>query len=136
MATAEQAKSLPSIAGILDISDTGNSSIEENIESPDLKALLVDLAEEREAARSTASAAAATADSDGDDAETQEDFDEDEEDWESPRVKAARVRKANEDLQAIELLGKFVSLVDILPPLPKKGDFKVEAIKASQYFFS
>lgn len=34
------------------------------------------------------------------------------------------------------LLGKFVNLVDLLPPLPKKGNFDVETIKGSQYFFS
>lgn len=31
---------------------------------------------------------------------------------------------------------KFVNLVDLLPPLPKKGDFDVQTIKKSQYFFS
>ncbi|KIY48560.1 DNA/RNA polymerase, partial [Fistulina hepatica ATCC 64428] len=34
------------------------------------------------------------------------------------------------------LLGKFVNLADILPPLPKKGTFHVEEIKESPYFFS
>ena len=34
------------------------------------------------------------------------------------------------------LAGKFVDFTDLLPPLPAKGNFKVEAIKASQYFFS
>jgi DNA-directed RNA polymerase len=33
-------------------------------------------------------------------------------------------------------LGRFVKLTDMLPPLPKKGDFNVETIKRSQYFFS
>ena len=31
---------------------------------------------------------------------------------------------------------KFVDLVDILPPLPKKGEFDVSTIKKSLYFFS
>lgn len=31
---------------------------------------------------------------------------------------------------------KFISLSALIPPLPKKGDFKVETIKKSQYFFS
>jgi DNA-directed RNA polymerase len=36
-----------------------------------------------------------------------------------------------------ELLTKrFVPLVDILPPLPRKGDFDIELIKQSPYFFS
>jgi len=34
------------------------------------------------------------------------------------------------------LAGKFVNFTDLLPPLPAKGNFKVEAIKSSQYFFS
>ena len=32
--------------------------------------------------------------------------------------------------------GKFVNLVDILPPLPAKGQFDVKTIKQSLYFFS
>ncbi|OAX44242.1 DNA/RNA polymerase [Rhizopogon vinicolor AM-OR11-026] len=34
------------------------------------------------------------------------------------------------------LSNKFVDLSAVLPPLPKKGDFDVETIKKSQYFFS
>jgi DNA-directed RNA polymerase len=34
------------------------------------------------------------------------------------------------------LVDKFVDLSAVLPPLPKKGDFDVETIKKSQYFFS
>ncbi|KAH7908847.1 hypothetical protein BJ138DRAFT_1011941 [Hygrophoropsis aurantiaca] len=34
------------------------------------------------------------------------------------------------------LKDKFVDLCSLLPPLPEKGDFKVETIKQSQYFFS
>jgi DNA-directed RNA polymerase, mitochondrial len=34
------------------------------------------------------------------------------------------------------LLGKFVDLRDLFPPLPKKGNFNVKTIKESQYFFS
>ncbi|KAG0702802.1 hypothetical protein DFH29DRAFT_982201 [Suillus ampliporus] len=34
------------------------------------------------------------------------------------------------------LADKFVDLSAVLPPLPKKGDFDVETIKKSQYFFS
>lgn len=30
----------------------------------------------------------------------------------------------------------FVRLIDLLPPLPAKGDFEVSSIKASPYFFS
>jgi DNA-directed RNA polymerase, mitochondrial len=32
--------------------------------------------------------------------------------------------------------GRFVNLVDLFPPLPEKGDFEVNTIKHSQYFFS
>jgi len=36
-----------------------------------------------------------------------------------------------------ELLTKrFVPLIDILPPLPRKGDFDIELIRQSPYFFS
>jgi DNA-directed RNA polymerase, mitochondrial len=40
------------------------------------------------------------------------------------------------DARDARLLGKFVELTDLLPPLPKKGSFDVETIKQSQYFFS
>ena len=32
--------------------------------------------------------------------------------------------------------GRFINLIDLIPPLPKKGDFEVSTIKNSQYFFS
>lgn len=35
-----------------------------------------------------------------------------------------------------QLQPKFVNLVDLLPPLPNKGDFDVNTIKGSAYFFS
>ena len=41
-----------------------------------------------------------------------------------------------DDVDVRLLAGKFVNLTDLLPPLPAKGNFKVEAIKGSQYFFS
>jgi DNA-directed RNA polymerase len=34
------------------------------------------------------------------------------------------------------LEGKFVNLVDLLPPVPAKGEFDVQKIKSSLYFFS
>jgi DNA-directed RNA polymerase len=34
------------------------------------------------------------------------------------------------------LEGKFVDLVDLLPPVPAKGEFDVNKIKSSLYFFS
>ena len=46
--------------------------------------------------------------------------------------------ESEEDLDEgdAHLLGKFVDLCDLLPPLPQKGNFDVETIKKSQYFFS
>jgi DNA-directed RNA polymerase len=41
-----------------------------------------------------------------------------------------------DDMDSKLLAGKFVNLTDLLPPVPAKGNFKVEAIKGSQYFFS
>lgn len=43
---------------------------------------------------------------------------------------------AGEDNADSYLANKFVDLSAVLPPLPKKGDFDVETIKKSQYFFS
>jgi DNA-directed RNA polymerase, mitochondrial len=34
------------------------------------------------------------------------------------------------------LEGKFVDVVDLLPPVPTKGEFDVSKIKSSVYFFS
>ncbi|KAG6865592.1 hypothetical protein C0991_001141 [Blastosporella zonata] len=40
------------------------------------------------------------------------------------------------EIELRQLMGKFVNLVDLIPPLPEKGTFRVEQIKKSQYFFS
>jgi DNA-directed RNA polymerase len=61
---------------------------------------------------------------------------EGEDDEYDARTLAARKRKVEDDQATLELMGKFVNLTDLLPPLPKKGDFDVETIKGSQYFFS
>ncbi|KAF9546254.1 DNA/RNA polymerase [Agrocybe pediades] len=53
------------------------------------------------------------------------------------RKEAAEKRAAMEAQSDLKLLdNKFIRLVDLIPPLPKKGDFEVEEIKASPYFFS
>lgn len=65
-----------------------------------------------------------------------ESVEESEDEYDTPHSRAARKKKVEADKAAIELLGKFVNLTDLLPPLPKKGGFKVEMIKGSQYFFS
>lgn len=68
--------------------------------------------------------------------EDKESAEESEDEYDSPHSRAARKKKVEADKASIELLGKFVNLTDLLPPLPKKGGFNVEMIKGSQYFFS
>jgi len=65
------------------------------------------------------------------------DEDEDELDDEKAASRAARKKaKAEGDRALRQLMGKFVNVTDLLPPLPEKGKFNVHAIKKSQYFFS
>ena len=45
-------------------------------------------------------------------------------------------RKAAAPEKNSMLMGKFVDVIDLIPPLPDKGSFEVEDIKKSQYFFS
>ncbi|KAI9061872.1 DNA/RNA polymerase [Trametes sanguinea] len=54
------------------------------------------------------------------------------------KVKKRRTRTVPKNKEEIEkrLEGRFVNLVDVLPPLPEKGKFDVKAIKDSLYFFS
>ena len=58
------------------------------------------------------------------------------------KKKLGRPSKADRKLQDSymvdpkEIDAKFIDLVDLLPPLPKKGGFDVGKIKKSQYFFS
>ncbi|EJF55919.1 DNA/RNA polymerase [Dichomitus squalens LYAD-421 SS1] len=51
------------------------------------------------------------------------------------RKRGPRKIKSEADIEA-RLAGRFINLVDVLPPLPEKGKFDVKAIKESQYFFS
>ncbi|KAJ7206038.1 DNA/RNA polymerase [Mycena pura] len=53
----------------------------------------------------------------------------------APDAKAA-ARKLADARAMAQLMGKFVNLTDVLPPLPKKGSFDVASIKDSPYFFS
>lgn len=53
-----------------------------------------------------------------------------------PKKKRGPRKKTFDENIETRLAGKFVNLVDILPPLPAKGMFDVSAIKESQYFFS
>ena len=51
-----------------------------------------------------------------------------------------RKRRSKEEMQAagegIYDEPKFVELTKLLPPVPKKGTFEVNAVKKSLYFFS
>jgi len=64
------------------------------------------------------------------DEEDEEDDTEDAEDID-PKVVEAALREAEEIFQE-----RWINLTELLPPLPKKGQFEVENIKRSQYFFS
>ena len=44
--------------------------------------------------------------------------------------------EAGEEVPADVQVPEFVRLVDLLPPLPSKGEFDVNTIKKSLYFFS
>jgi len=59
-----------------------------------------------------------------------------EEEGESYQAKVAMERKERQRAAVLELGGKFVSLADLLPPLPQKGEFEVSKIISSTYFFS
>ena len=50
--------------------------------------------------------------------------------------KSVANKKVPEDEDEAILSRKFINVGDVLPPLPKKGDFNVETIKKSRYFFS
>jgi DNA-directed RNA polymerase len=113
VATPEQAKSLESIAAIVEVSETGSSAIGEQPigsegEPISDQVFLEELDEE----------------------------DDSIDEWEGQRKKAAAANIAREAKATRELLGKFVDVVDLLPPLPEKGTFSVQEIKSSPYFFS
>ncbi|KAF8229392.1 DNA/RNA polymerase [Tricholoma matsutake] len=130
--TPEQAKSLESLKSLLVISETERPTIDESEaakSAESLKEYIAELSDGHADGGETT-----TADESGDSTEHGEE--EDEEEWLSPQAKAARKRKVRDEKAAIELMGKFVNLTDVLPPLPKRGNFRVESIKNSQYFFS
>jgi DNA-directed RNA polymerase, mitochondrial len=137
IATPEQAKSLDAIKDLLVVSETETPTVDESeaVKSVEnLKEFMATLSDAPAKAKATSNQVDSTAFAQ--DLELLGDEDEEEDEWETPRAKAAKKRKANEGKAAIELKGKFVSVTDILPPLPERGSFKVESIKASQYFFS
>lgn len=120
IATPEQAASLRGVSTLLKVSDTEDSTVvvadanlASDLEAEEVRQLLGGLEGER----------------------APEEEQDDEEEL-SPRAKAARKRAADNARLSTELMGKFINLTDIFPPLPKKGSFKVENIKDSPYFFS
>ncbi|KAF9444243.1 DNA/RNA polymerase [Macrolepiota fuliginosa MF-IS2] len=55
---------------------------------------------------------------------------------ETPQARVAKEKKLQQKDAIVKLMGKFVNLSDLFPPLPKKGEFDVGNIKQSLYFFS
>ncbi|KAF5375440.1 hypothetical protein D9615_007971 [Tricholomella constricta] len=115
--TPGQAKTLGALQEFLVISETGQTTTIDESEAQ--RAL--ELSEEVDAC---AEVEAAVED---------EDFEFDEE----AISHAARQKTKLQTEKAMrQLMGKFVNVTDLLPPLPEKGKFNVESIKNSQYFFS
>jgi DNA-directed RNA polymerase, mitochondrial len=52
----------------------------------------------------------------------------------NPKKRKRRTKKEKE--MDIESMPKFVELTKLLPPVPKKGNFEVNTVKGSLYFFS
>lgn len=124
--TAEQAKALPGMSHLLNVVEDGAVTIpiiEETEPTPvtevDMVGKLVEDIEIRGPPIE----------------ETQEDesFAEEEDEDGSQKKKYARL--TSEEVSE-QLRGKFMNLVDLIPPIPQKGTFKVETIKESAYFFS
>lgn len=121
-ASPDQAKRLRTadaeLNNLLTISETGKSSIDEKEVTVGSIMDALDAGSQPKRKKKSAKATS-------DDAEAESAAEEHDED-EVNELDAANAR----------LLGKFVDLIDLMPPLPKKGDFDVETIKGSQYFFS
>jgi len=71
----------------------------------------------------------AETETENEDDEASDVFEDDEDEMDS--VKAAAIAEAEQIFQE-----RFIDLVQLLPPLPQKGQFDVTNIKRSQYFFS
>lgn len=134
IATRDQAQSLTALGKLVTIDDDAeNSTVDEAaVESADLKKL-VDILNESSGSISDSDALATSADESHSEKGSALDL-ETEEDTE-PKVTKRKVAPGI-GLEQVALLGKFVDFTALLPPLPKKGDFKVDEIKQSQYFFS
>ncbi|CAK5271845.1 unnamed protein product [Mycena citricolor] len=145
-ASPEQAETLGSLGDLVEISDEVESTVEVKKVYEDLDELLegldlsgVDL-ESEDPPESVLAI--------GDDAEPS--LEAEEEETPSPRGRPSKkaprkvltegekkARRAElKRREIVQLMGKFVNLTDLLPPLPKKGSFEVKLIKDSPYFFS
>jgi len=125
-AAAIESADTTSFSPLLDVSDTEASSItfaapltpgDQN--TPDVKVTDVPKKRMRKRRSSSAETAVAQDDESVDEAEAE-----------------VEAETSEEDYADSQLADKFISLTALIPPLPKKGDFKVESIKKSQYFFS
>ncbi|KAF8626667.1 hypothetical protein AX15_004758 [Amanita polypyramis BW_CC] len=126
-ATPEQATSLTALGSLVKVSNKTNSSIDESqVDNKEVLEMISKMNEDQ----SEGKPATASEDAEDIEEEIENEWDDDE------AAQAKSVKKAEAEKEAAGLYGKFVNLTDILPPLPKKGDFKVETIKKSLYFFS
>lgn len=123
VATPEQAETMASISKIVTVSDKPKES---------------SITEENNALAEAAAESKETADAAVD--ELLDDLSglsaDDIESDDVQREIRARQRAAQKEKVLAQMAGKFVSLADLLPPIPEKGDFDVENIKQSAYFFS
>lgn len=151
--TPKQARSLSAIRDLLVISDTEDPDVEESSTSAlteeqrkelaTEEGLTLDawekeakeLAPKKRATKPKKKAAKKTDVDDEDIVDENEDADHDV-DLEEVDHDAAELEKLKNDEATKALLGKFVDLTSLFPPLPAKGNFEVETIKGSQYFFS
>ncbi|KAH8831286.1 DNA/RNA polymerase [Flagelloscypha sp. PMI_526] len=155
--TPEEAESLQNVLGdIISVTTTGPSHIEElGSASQRMRKIMKNAArnakgeiiaedEETSTALQTLRGDVSEEEEDEVDDEDEDDLDEDDsidvEDHEEAKPKkTVKRRSARSDIdseQRAALYGRFVSLRNLIPPLPAKGTFAVEEIKNSPYFFS
>lgn len=149
--TPKQARSLSAIKDLLVVSDTEEPDVEESSTSAltdeqrsklatdeDLaleawKKEVTEVAPKKRATKPRKKAAAKIKIIEDEDIV---DHDAEEADPEEVDLDAAELENLKDDEATNALLGKFVDLTALFPPLPAKGNFEVETIKGSQYFFS
>lgn len=129
-ATPEQAKSLTSLSKLVVVGED-SSTVDESRAVKDQDAV-------RNLLNNLDSVDARKPVSDSEDVKVDEEGAEivKEEEAESFPTKVAMEKKERQRAAVLELGGKFVSLADLLPPLPQKGLFEVSKIIDSTYFFS